>query len=84
MVGAGIGYYYEKNEAGKFSAQVAAIEAQLAQEMDKTKGAAAEIEALKAEVAAKAKEIEAHVAKITELESKPKDATEPAAQSESG
>lgn len=80
VVGAAGGYFYEKNETGKLSAQMAAVEAQIAKEMEATKSATAEIESLKADVAAKTKEIADYVAKVTDLESNQAAPAEPAAQ----
>ena len=80
IVGAAIGYFYEKNAADQLSAQIADFQAQIAQEMEKTKGATAQIEELKADIEAKAKEIADHVARITDLESRQSDTTQPAAE----
>jgi chromosome segregation ATPase len=84
IVGGLIGYYYEKNQVDTLSEQIATFKAQVEQEMAKSKDAGAQVEQLKADLEAKAKEVEDYVAKITDLESKQApaqpDAQKPAAQ----
>jgi uncharacterized membrane protein len=79
VVGAVIVYVYKQGEVTDLAKQVSALETQVADATEKAAAAAAtEIDALKADLAAKIKLTEDQKAKITELDTALKKATSPA------